>query len=283
MGTEPHLPRWFRALHAIDRGVSRLHAWHTALRDEIVFAWLHPSLRGLATEAAYASLDTYLPGGATFAQGLHSWELEVLARPPFPAAGRLLVGAAGGGREIVPLRARGYEVVGFEPTEALARGAAAVVAGDPGVELHRASFADLVLAVEQGSGPLAGVAGSRFDAVILGWGGLSHVIEHRERVALLRAFRAVCPAGPVVASFFVDDDPLRRVQARATSPARARLRAAFRRLGAPGDHPEGAVYGRVGFMHLFVEDEIASMARDSGYSIAFLAEAPYPHVVLVPS
>ena len=35
--------------------------------------------------------------------------------------GRLLIGGAGGGREAFALAARGYEVVAFEPSAALAR------------------------------------------------------------------------------------------------------------------------------------------------------------------
>jgi hypothetical protein len=54
-------------------------------------------------------------------------------------------------------------------------------------------------------------------------------------------------------------------------------------MGAPGDHPEGAVYGRAGFMHLFVDGEIARMARESDHRISFHAEAPFPHAVFVPS
>jgi SAM-dependent methyltransferase len=266
----------------MDRGVSKLHAWHTALRDEIAVAWLDPSLRGLATELAYGSLRNYLPGGSTFQSGLHAWELEIIATPPFPPAGRLLLGGAGGGRELVALRARGYDVVAFEPSEVLVAGAARAVASDPGAEVHRGSFEDLVLAVERGSGPLAGLASARFDAVVLGWGALSHVLEHDQRVALMRALRALCPTGPVLASYFTDDDPERRPRAHAPTAPRARLRAAFRRLGAPGTHSEGMAYGRVGFMHLFVDEEVAHMARESGYTVLLRAQAPFPHVVFAP-
>jgi hypothetical protein len=268
-------------MNAVDRAVARAYGYYGVVRDEALFAWLDPKERRLATELAYASLPSYAPGGTTFERGLHAWEQTIISRPPFPSMGRLLLAAAGGGRELVPLRALGYQVVAFEPALPLVNAARAAVSGDREATVLRGSFEDLPLAVHAGEGPLASLRGTSFDAVVIGWGALSHVLTHPERVALLTSLRALCPKGPVLASFFVDD-PERRTASARPSRARTALRSAFRRLGGSGNPPAGVVYGTVGFMHLFLDEEIVRLAHDSGYDIALLAVAPSPHALLVP-
>jgi len=52
-------------------------------------------------------------------------------------------------------------------------------------------------------GPMAGIAARKYDAVILGWGSLSHVLEANERTRIIRAAAVLSPQGPVLASFFL--------------------------------------------------------------------------------
>jgi hypothetical protein len=43
--------------------------------------------------------------------------------------------------------------------------------------------------------------GHRFDAVLLGWGSLSHVLSPAHRALVLQALDRLCPEGPLLVSF----------------------------------------------------------------------------------
>lgn len=128
------------------------------------------------------------------ASGLHPWEQRWFGAelPPSPAT--LLVGAAGVGRECRALSAQGYDVYAFEPTRA---GAEALV-GSLGERATRASFADLV-ALESTSGRLSGRLPDRFDATLLGWGAVSHVLSSARRLEVISAAHRLT-GGPILLS-----------------------------------------------------------------------------------
>ena len=85
------------------------------IRDELLLAWIPPAERVALTAALYAGQSTYLPGGPRFEGGLFAWEERALEA--FPRSGRVLLGAAGAGRELGALVARGFEVVAFDPCQ----------------------------------------------------------------------------------------------------------------------------------------------------------------------
>src|SRR4051794_31497614 len=127
-------------------------------------------------------------------QGLFGWERPWLQRrlPPPPA--RLLVGACGAGREALALAAAGYRVDAFDPASSLV----ALLNARAGARLRSAAFRyqDLAAAVLDGAGGAAArFAGERYDAVLLGWTSLSHVLDADERARLLRAVDRLCPEG----------------------------------------------------------------------------------------
>ena len=271
---DPTAPRWVRALLALDRGAHALARLVSALRDELLFAWVPPSRRADVTAALYAAQPTYAPGGGTFRVGLFDWERALVETPPFPRAGRLLVGGAGGGREAVALRDRGYEVVAFEPVATLVRAGAPAVAERPGALLIRASYDDLVRAARGEASPLTPVlAGRRFDGVVLGWGSLAHVTEDEDRVALLRAVRAVAPAAPVILSFtdLLPPDPL----GGRTAALRGRLRRLFASLGAPGRYRPGDRFTPWGgFSRDTDAAAIETLAQRAAYDVVCIASNP---------
>ncbi len=147
--------------------------------------------------------------------GLAPWEAAAV-EAWFPPSGRVLVPSAGAAREMLPLAAMGYDVVGFDPSPPLVDFGNHVLTatGTAGTLLHsRAS--DVPEGLE---GP--------FDAVHFGWGGISHVRWRGTRVAMLRSVRALCADGaPMLISFLTRPPDSRRFHvARSVASAVGRLR-----------------------------------------------------------
>src|SRR5450432_8359 len=130
-----HLPLWARALRGLDRVAWYAYQGHQIARDELLFAWLKPELRSKLTVLAYDDMSSYLPGGTTFEEGLFGWERSLFAEACIPKTGRVLLAAAGGGRELKALLEAGYSVTAFEPNPRLFEGAQQVAASSPSVEL----------------------------------------------------------------------------------------------------------------------------------------------------
>jgi hypothetical protein len=274
------VPLWIRTLLAADSAAEHLGNALDSLRDEAILAWVPVEERAALTAAMYTDLTTYLPGGARFRHGLFSWEARVVSQPPFPRQGRLLIGGAGAGRELFALIERGYTAVAFDPCLPFVEAARAIVSPSKAAVLH-ATYADMVDAADGRGGPLAEACEGRFDAVILGWGSLSHVMPASARLELFRALRRLCPDGPVLASFGLVTDPTMR---RGKGRAREALRAAFGALGARGPSEDRDHFQRAtGFFAYLNHDEVRRMALDSGYEVLALEEGPYPHAVFVPS
>lgn len=253
------LPWWIGALDRVDYVAGSLYRLHQAAREELLVTLVAPEDREELTARVYGEQRRYAPGGDVYEQGLFDWERALLDEPSFPRSGRVLVAAAGGGREARALEERGLEVVAFDPCPG------------PGATVLRASFRDLERATQSGDGPLGAAVRERFDAALVGWGGLSHAVEASERVGLVRALRTVTPNGPVVVSFFMRPPTTDRI---------GRLRRQFRRMTG-SRVPEGLSYrASTGFVHRFSEDEIRSLARTTGHEVVRYAATPFGHAVL---
>src|SRR5262245_833316 len=114
------LPLLVQAFLLQDRLLSALLRGAAMVRDETLWAWTSPRLREEVNRLIYARRRTFAPGGSAFERGLFDWERAATGAPPFPASGRILLGGAGGGRELAELCRIGYDVVAFEPAPALA-------------------------------------------------------------------------------------------------------------------------------------------------------------------
>ena len=274
------VPLWVRGVLAVDRAFERVGNV-VGVRDEALLALVPPEERGALTAAMYAELPSYLPGGSRFRTDLFGWEERVLASPEFPRAGRILLGGAGPGRELAALVERGFEVVAFDPCLPFTEAARSLVPRDR-AEVVCASYDDLVAAVAGRGGPLGpSVARAPFDAIVLGWGSLSHVMPAASRLELFRALRRLAPRAPVLASFLLVSDPAH------LGPGKQRfrdgLRRAFATLGAPGRSEKNDHFlARAGFFSYLTPGEVARLAKDSGYEVSILDESPYPHALLVP-
>jgi hypothetical protein len=275
---------WARALLAVDRATQRAASVVGSLRDEALLAWIRVEDRSSVTAELYAGLPTYLPGGSRYKEGLFVWEDRVVSSPRFPRSGRVLVGAAGAGRELAALVERGYEVVAFDPCLPFVEAASRVIPPGKAV-MVQASYDDLVAFVTRGEsgggGELAPVLrGKRFDAAVLGWGSLSHVMPAYARKELLQAVRALVPEGPLLASFVLAE----------TGPfpnGKGRLQKGLRRLfalaGAPGSSEDHDHFATVnGFFAFLTREEVRRLAAETGYEVALLEDYPYPHALLLP-
>lgn len=305
-GKPGRLPARARAALWLDRLLSSGVQITDAFRAELLLACLTPEEIDQRTSAYYERRTAFLPEGSVYEGGLFDWESRVLASGLFPGCGRILVGGAGGGREMKALCGLGYSVTAFEPSSVLVEAAREVAAGYPGTRVVQASYRDLARAAAADpsspvgpsspahpsnpahpsspvdpSSPLSSIlANGGFDAAILGWGSLSHVIHPRDRLELLTALRRLAPAAPVLVSYL----PLDQIPSGRPDRLRLWLRSSFR-----GPLHGFAIPGQIvhltrgAFVYRFAPGEIEELARRAGYEVKLLVLQHYPHAVLVPS
>jgi SAM-dependent methyltransferase len=181
-------------------------------------------------------------------RGLLTWE-ETAVAEEFGAGGRLLVLAAGGGREVLALSKQGYEVVGYECNQALVDFAARFLPEQGcGARVHY---------LPRDAAPPA--PAEPFDGIILGWGAYMLIPGRAHRIDLLRRLRPmVKPGGPILLSFFTrgGDGPRFRIAAAVANGIRAVLRRERAERGdalAPN------------FVHYFVGKEVGEELREAGW------------------
>lgn len=211
---------------------------------------------------------------------LFAWEREWYAKTlPAPGA-RILVGGAGGGREVVALRGQGYEIDAFDPVSAAVEECRRVIGeGD----CARGSYEDLSAALLDGQeGPLSFLGGRTFDAVILGWGSFSHVLRAPERERLLRAACLLAPQGPVLASFIRGGEE-RQSRERRARRAGLKVGALVRRWRTlQGQADESRFIAHVGFYHAFARPEIIALGEAIGRPAVWETDPAYGHAAFLP-
>jgi SAM-dependent methyltransferase len=203
---------------------------------------------------------------------LDEWEEAWFTRRLPPAPARILVGGCGTGREVTALVRRGYRVDAFEPapvfvaetkrrlTEMARKAQPAHV-----IQLSYEQLSALVLDdAVSGHSDAVTLGSQRFDAVLLGCGSLSHVLDARERGRLLQSLNVLCPSGPILASFSSGD----RVLHDTSRPGRAiRLgakigRGIARLRGVPPNGADGLGYrAHHGFAFPFTPKGIEDLAQ----------------------
>ena len=195
--------------------------------------------------------------------GLHEWEQAALERH-FPAGGRVIVTAAGGGREVLALLGSGFDAVGYEPNPALVAAGAEL--------LRELGHAGRLRASRRDAFP---DGGERGDAILVGWGSYMLIPGSERRVAFLRAARAAVPRGaPLLCSFFVRPPDARYFSILAgTANAVRRLRG--RERVEVGDTLAQ------NFVHRFTREEIERELALGGFRLVEFAHRPYGHAVAV--
>src|SRR5262249_15364422 len=146
--------------------------------EVIVCAAVPPRSYPTVTAACYAlARRGYRPRLGAFAARLHDWEAAALDAPPLPRIGRVPLGGARSRSVLRALLDRGFAVTAFEPSSLWT---SAREVGGADANVLRGSYDDLVRAVTKHAGPLQSIGDERFDAIVLGWGSLSHVINPLE-------------------------------------------------------------------------------------------------------
>jgi hypothetical protein len=274
------IPLLIRLYAAIARAVDKATNFHTMVWQEVLWSWTRPEERAAVNRMMWDASDDYLPGGVEYAQGLHDWERRAILDPVFPQSGRILLAAAGGGRELGPLLKMGFDVVAFEPSPKLCAASQEMAALYPRSIVIRASFEDLVEAATRRTGPLAPyVLKEPFDAVILGWTSFTFLITADERRELLLAARATAPKAPLLLSFAAQD----RLKQNRTERWRPRVGRICRLLGAPSSRDPGDRFvPKMGFWHYLTKEEFHAAVQGAGYRIFYSAWGPLPYAMLMP-
>lgn len=187
--------------------------------------------------------------------GLFPWEEEAVRRY-FGGARRVLMVAAGGGREAIALARRGHRVEAYECNRALVAAAARVLESLPEAGTLRVDHLPR-------NAPLPD--GPPCDGCIVGWSAYMLVPGREARLSLLRGVRVRMAAGaPILISFFTrgDDSAGLRVIARIADGIR-RLRGS-----APVQVGDDLAPN---FVHRFTLDEVREELAASGFEALALA------------
>lgn len=192
--------------------------------------------------------------------GLAEWEQAALDAH-FPRGARVVVTAAGAGREVIGLLECGFDPLGFEPNEDLAAvGATLLTAEGHGARLRVSRRDEFPRDAPQ------------TDAVVVGWGSYMLIPGRQRRIAFLRGARKrLRPGAPLLVSFF-ERPPSRyfRVVHSVAAPLRRLRRSEPVELG------DALVPN---FVHYFLRDEVQSELTASGFRLVHYASRPYAHAV----
>jgi hypothetical protein len=198
--------------------------------------------------------------------GLHDWETHAI-QDHFPEQGRVLVFAAGGGRELVALHRLGYDLDGVECHPGLNEAANALLTRhDIPAAVHLGPRDGLPDEIAANRG--------RYDGVVLGWAVYTLIRGRSARIALLRQMAACLSRdGRLLLSFYPrTGDPLHfRVIARVGRVVSALTRGERVELG---DDLVDCYY------HRFSELEVRSEVAEAGLELVHMSMAPYGHAVV---
>jgi SAM-dependent methyltransferase len=202
-------------------------------------------------------------------RGLFSWERNAV-EAHFPPQSKVVIAAAGGGREALALVAQGFQVLAFDPDERLICECRKRLAAE---EMQRLTL----LTTPPNAVPA--IAGAAFDAGIVGWGALGHITSAEKRKKFLRAFAGLLkPGAPALISFHMRpsaslSDGLRCAIARAIAAI------TFGRRPEEGDRLR--IENDASFLHLFTAEEAKAEIESGGFTVAHFAELPEAHVVAI--
>lgn len=215
------------------------------------------------SEKSYGEAEQYTNPGY-LDRGFHFWE-DLAVRTHFPPGGRVLVAAAGGGRELIALSRAGFEAAGFECSRAM-------------VQAGKLALAERGISASLDWSPpsMAPRFEARFDALIVGWNGYSYISPRARRVEFMISLREQLQTGsPVLVSVAIRSSGA-KVLAWTPRIANAVRIATFR---APVFEAGDSFAGRPK-MH-FTRRQIESELTDAGFSITdFYTWGGYGAVVL---
>lgn len=193
--------------------------------------------------------------------GLFIWERETV-RHYFPSRARVLVAAAGAGRELIALAKAGYEVEGFDCSQPL-------------VESGRRELLNQGLSVRLDYAAPSSVPrlNGKFEAVLIGFSGYMYIPGRERRIRFLSQLADVLnPHGVVMLSFTEGSLSKRRTWV-------ARIGTALRRLRNDNPVEEGDSL-KDGFQHHFVREQIQAEMNEAGLKMVnYEGGSCYGHAV----
>ena len=245
-----------KAFAVADRWFHRLVNLEKALYKGFWLGCLGPDDRNAVTTACYRGSRNIL--SAEYIQsGLFEWEASLVERY-FLKGSRILVAAAGTGREILALRKAGFSAEGFECNLNL------VAAG------HK---------VFQQIGEKNGIAfcppddvpqGPRiYEGLIVGWGGYMHIPTRLRRIRFLQALRKrALPQCPLLISVFIRSRSSRydTITWRTANMCRLVFRARSKPL-EPGDDLDLGY-----FIHRFSRADLETELNAAGFGMLHYGE-----------
>ncbi|MBV8151583.1 MAG: hypothetical protein JO101_06800 [Candidatus Eremiobacteraeota bacterium] len=213
------------------------------------------------TLAKYSNQKTKYYFDAYNLGGLRGWEERVIDRY-FADCRTILVPAAGAGREIAALAARGFEVSAFECTAALVDVATRFLA--------KQGVATWVHLTAPDEVPQLGV----HDGIVIGWGAYMHIAGASRRIAFLRGLRGqIRSGGPMLASFYTRKGDSRELRFIAKAANALRRLRGSKELIEVGDELRGS------FRHNLTESEVRREFEQGGFRLEEFSELEHPYAV----
>lgn len=232
------------------------------LSEKYAAAWTHFHYSSRSGQYVH---DTYNNSG------LYAWERRAIEDSfPKPPA-RILLTAAGGGREAIALSQLGYEVVAMEPEAQFYSELAKAAASDESLTAMQTSHEQLI-ANSPTDLPV-------FDGVVIGWGSFSHLPKRDDVYALMQKLQGLCPNGPILTSFFVRKPPHR------LGRSRHRLRQFIKSWSPIKRTADGYLRFdyRLGLVRTYDQTWLDELAAHMDRHVTTFKPYPYGHAVLVPN
>src|SRR5262245_2427351 len=243
---------WFRRA---DQWFNRFIKLASAVHEGFWLGCLSADDLNALTAGHYQQSNEYSSVGHN-QRGLFDWEAAVLKRY-FQPGSRILVAAAGGGREVLALRRVGFRADGFECSTHLVQ--AANVLFD---QLRESRGVSLCAPDEVPDGPAI------YEGLLVGWSAYTHIPTRRRRVAFLEGLRARAVKGaPLLMSFFPrDKSPAYENLVHTTALVGRFLFRGRKEDSETGDHLSWC------FSHTFTREEVEAELSAAGFQMVHYSE-----------
>lgn len=245
----------------LERIVLWIHNGAAAAIQGVSLGFLNNAkLEQLTTKRYASSFQSYMDE-SYLNSGLFNWEREAIHRY-FPPGGRILVAAAGAGREVIALSNAGFLVDGFDCCGPL------VTAGKN--ELSKQG----IDAVFDHARPSAVPEHKHiYDGVLVGFSGYMYIPGRSRRIRFLQDLvNTLKPDAPLMVSFTEGFPGRRRTWT-------AQIGTALRKLHGAEPVEEGDCF-KGGYQHHFDEKQIRSEMNEVGMELAYYSGGTcYGHAV----
>ena len=185
---------------SIDRRFRAVHGAVQCLFEGFWMGVLPEPVWDLITERSYGAGAEYT-NPEYLDSGFHFWE-ELAIRGSFQPGSRVLVAAAGGGRELIALSRAGFSADGFECSRSMV-GAGKRALAERGISATL-EWAPPCAVPDRFNSSGVNDPNSVYDALIVGWNGYTYMAPRERRLAFLRKLRThLQPGSPVLVSCFL--------------------------------------------------------------------------------